>query len=78
MDHHVEVVVKCRYTEKGTAERIRETVEPDNGDFIRSWVDDGELISAAQSDTILSLRSTLDDFLACLFTAEQVMRGKDR
>ena len=74
MDLHVKATVKCRFSEREIAEKILETLEPDNGEYIHSKVIDNEMISVAESDTILSLRSTLDDFLACLGTAQQVMR----
>ena len=74
MDLQVEATVICRFTNSDVAERVLETLKPDNGEYIHSKVKGNDLISTAESDTLLSLRSTLDDFLACLGTAEQIMK----
>lgn len=75
MDLQVEATVICRFTNSDIAERVLETLKPDNGEYIHSHVKGNDLISTAVSDTLLSLRSTLDDFLACLGTAEQIMKN---
>ena len=75
MDLHVKATVICRFANSDIAEWMLETLRPDNGEYIHSDVKGNDLISTAESDTLLNLRSTLDDFLACLGTAEQIMKN---
>ncbi len=69
------ISVKLSFTmrDRKTAEALFRSLEPDNGDYIRSRVEGKELISEAESDSILSLCATLNDFLACFHSAEKVI-----
>ena len=78
MHLRIEATVICRFGDSGEnehfAERMLETLEPDNDGYIVSRAEGNDLISTAESGSVLNLRSTLDDLLACLSTAEEVMR----
>ena len=77
MDLHVHATLKCSYSDRILADKLHKTVVPDNGEYISTQVEGTSLVSECSSDSILSLRSTLDDFLACLGTAERVILKRD-
>ena len=77
MNFHVHATLKFNYSDPVLAEKLHKTVTPDNGEYISTQVEGCDLVSECSSDSILSLRSTLDDFLACLGTAERVIMKRN-
>jgi hypothetical protein len=72
MPFRIEATVICRFESAEIAGWMLKTLEPDNGEHLSSSIEGEDLISIAAGDSILHIRSTLDDFLACLGTAETV------
>ncbi len=77
MDLNAHAILTCSYSDPVLAEKLYKTLIPDNGEYISTQVRGSDLVSECSSDSILSLRSTLDDFLACLGTAERVILKSD-
>ena len=73
----VHAVMRCRYPDRELAGKLLDTIDPDNEGYITSRVEETELISESMTTSLLTMRSTLDDLLACLGTAERVLL-KDR
>ena len=72
------VTLKSEYPTKEIAEKINDSLSPDNDGFVKSSVEGNVLICEAEADSILSLRATLDDLLACLDTSERILEIRDR
>ncbi len=56
------------------ARKLHESVEMDNGDFISSSVDGHKISARAESDNLMSLLRTVDDFISCLQIAEKTLK----
>jgi len=69
----IRVKLRCRYPDPAIARNLHGSLEPDNEGYINSWVEGDTIIAEVEAGSILSMRATLDDFLACLGTAEKVM-----
>ena len=63
--------IELEFDTEKTAADICKAVEPDDGDYIESRVEGNKLIATARSDSLLGLRSTVDDYLACVSVAEK-------
>ncbi len=67
--------IQCRleleFKDEKTASNICRTVKPDDGDYIESKVEGKKLVAFAESDSILGLRNTIDDYLACVSLAQK-------
>ena len=55
------------------AGNLLKSLEPDNENYIYSKIEKNRLLLEGESDSILTLRSTLDDLLACLYSARQII-----
>ena len=67
--------IRCRIelefdTEK-IATNICKAVELDDGHYIESRVEGNKLVAVARSESLLGLRSTVDDYLACVSVAQK-------
>lgn len=59
----------------GTASTaIHGAVELDNENFIRSRVSGESILAVAESENLMSLLRTSDDFISCVQVAERAMR----
>lgn len=56
------------------AVKLHESVEMDNGEFISSAVAGHEISARAESENLMSLLRTVDDFISCLQVAEKTMK----
>ena len=67
--------IQCRleleFKDEKTAQNVLNSVKPDDDGYIESKVDGNRIIAVAESDTILSLRNTIDDYLACVSLAKK-------
>lgn len=54
-----------------TASDIAKALELDNGGYIEIWIDGSTIHARAEADDIMSLRNTVDDYLACLMVAQK-------
>lgn len=53
--------------------KIRDSLEVDNYKFIETKLENDTLVTIIQSDSIMSLLHTTEDYLSCLTTAENVI-----
>ncbi len=54
-------------------DKIRNALEVDNYRFIQTDVDNDRLVVDMKSESVMSLLHTLEDYLSCLGTAENVI-----
>ena len=73
----VRVKLIFSYPDPVLAKKLLDSIAPDNGDYIDSRVEGNTIISEARGESILRIRSTLDDLLACLATSERVIMEKE-
>jgi hypothetical protein len=66
-------VLTFEYGSEEKARAVADALEPDNEGFVKTSIEDGVLKAVASSDSVESLRHTLDDFLACLRVAEEAV-----
>jgi len=71
------VTLRSEYPSHEIATKINDSLSPDNDGFVKSSVEGNVLVCEAEADSILSLRATLDDLLACLDTSERVLEIRD-
>jgi len=66
--------IKCEFTFEyksiKKAKIIKESLEPDNDDFIEIELIGSDLKATCKADTPMELLHTIDDFLACLTISE--------
>lgn len=64
----------------GSEERafnVNRSLEMDNGEHARSWVDGSILKVECQAKTLMSLLHTIEDLMACLKVAEEISDVED-
>ncbi len=70
--------ISCKFTfkfqNKSDAKKINDSLEVDNYKFIKTKVEKDIIIADIESDSLMSLLHTIEDYLACLATAENVMK----
>lgn len=77
MSYYVRAEVRCEYATGEDACIVHASLEPDNEGYIQSAVEGNTITARAESEGILTMRSTLDDLLACLDTSERVMEQRE-
>ena len=69
--------IECKfifeYPNSDMAKKIRDALEVDNYNFIKTELDAGNMIAHIKSESIMSLLHTTEDYLACLSSAENVI-----
>jgi hypothetical protein len=69
--------IHCRFTfkypESVIAQRIKEALEVDNYKFIQTELENTTLFADTDSESLMSLLHTIEDYLSCLGTAENVI-----
>lgn len=67
--------ITCRleleFEDRETARSIHEAVKLDNEGYIESRVEGSKLVAETGSDNIMTVRNTLDDYLACVTVAQK-------
>lgn len=71
--YHISARLTFSYDHPETARKLLASFEPDNGEYITSSLQGNSILSESENDTILGMRATIDDLLACLTTSEKVM-----
>lgn len=73
------VKVQCRieltYRSAGDARRVAASLRVDDGAFIATRVRGRTMSADAEADSPRGLLHTLEDYLACVSVAENVLRG---
>ena len=65
--------LEFRYASPEVAEKVLQAVEQENAPFVAARVEGATLISEAEARSLGSLVRTLEDYLANLSVAEQVL-----
>ena len=69
--------VKCKfemeYENEKQAEIIKESLEPDNEDYIELKREGNNLKATCKAETPIELLHTVDDFLSCLSITEDTL-----
>ena len=69
--------IRCKlifnYPTSDMTDKIRNALEVDNYRFIQTDVDNDRLVVDMKSESVMSLLHTLEDYLSCLGTAENVI-----
>lgn len=68
--------MKLRFLDSETAIIIKNSLSPENKDFLKSWVEGDTIFCTTESDDPMRLLHTLDDYLSCLGIAEQIVERK--
>lgn len=63
------------FADEDTARNIARAIELDNGGYINAEVRGKKLLLRAESDSVMSLRNTVDDVLACITVAQKSLDG---
>jgi len=63
--------LELQFKDERTASNICSAVKLDDEGYIESSVEGNKLVAVASSDSILGLRSTVDDYLACISAAQK-------
>jgi hypothetical protein len=64
--------------DKTLAENVCKAVRLDDGQYIESKAEGTKLVAVAESESILELRSTLEDYLACVSVAEKTAKMHEK
>ena len=67
--------VRVRWSDPATAQRALGAVHADDDEFLTTRVESDTLIATAAGRDTRSLLRSVDDFLACLSVAEDVMNA---
>jgi len=67
-----------QYPSKKQALCIQQSLAVDDEGFIKSKVENDQLHAHIDSDTISSLVHTLDDYLACIQVAENILKKQTK
>ena len=57
--------------DEATAQNIAKALELDNAGYIETRVEGSTIFAKAEASDIMSLRNTVDDYLACISVAEK-------
>ena len=69
--------IELEFDTEKIAANICKAVELDDGNYIESRVEGNMLVAVARSDSLLGLRSTVDDYLACVSVAQKSIENSD-
>jgi tRNA threonylcarbamoyladenosine modification (KEOPS) complex Pcc1 subunit len=70
-------LMELEFPDEKTARNIAKALELDNAGFIETRVTGRTLFVTASADNVMSLRNTLDDYLACVTVAQKSLEGTD-
>ena len=69
--------MELEFRDETTARNIARALELDNQGYVKTRVEGNILHVSSESDAIMSLRNTLDDFLACVTVAQKSLEGTE-
>ena len=76
MDIHCEI--SLAYDTESQAQKIQKVVAIDDGSFISSTTMNNTLVANINSTSLPSFLHTLDDYLACVTVAENVLKKEPK
>ena len=65
------------FPDEATARNIARALELDNAGYLETRVEGNVLHVTAEADNIMTLRNTLDDYLACISVAQRAIDGTE-
>jgi tRNA threonylcarbamoyladenosine modification (KEOPS) complex Pcc1 subunit len=65
------------FPDEATARNIAKALELDNAGYVEARVEGKIIHVVAKTDDVLSLRNTIDDYLACVSVAQKSIHGAD-
>jgi hypothetical protein len=69
--------IQCKFTfqypDKKTAKKMVESLNIDNLDYVNSKIEENIVIVDIQASSFMSLLHTIEDYLSCLATAENIL-----
>ena len=72
----IECKFKFKYPDEKIAENIKNSLEIDNKDYIKTELLGDTLVAKMEADSSMSLLHTIEDYLSCLTTAENLLLKK--
>lgn len=69
----IESTITFRYETKNEAKIASGSLNPDNMDFVRSYVEDNSLICKLESGSLRTTLATIDDILFCEMMTEKII-----
>ncbi len=69
--------MELEFRDETTARNIARALELDNQGYVKTRVEGNILHVSSESDSIMELRNTLDDFLACVTVAQKSLEGAE-
>ena len=75
---NIDCEIILTYESEKQAAQIQQALSIDDGSFVSSRVLDNKLLATIKSETLSSFLHTLDDYLACVTVAENVMKKEHR
>ena len=69
--------LELEFPDEKTARNIAKALELDNAGYIETRVEGNILYATTTADNVMSLRNTLDDYLACISVAQKSLEGVD-
>ncbi len=63
------------FPDETTARNIAKALELDNAGYLETRVEGKIIHVVAKADDVLSLRNTIDDYLACVTVAQKSLEG---
>jgi tRNA threonylcarbamoyladenosine modification (KEOPS) complex Pcc1 subunit len=67
--------LELEFHDEKTARNIAKALELDNAGYIETRVKGKVLFATTTADNVMSLRNTLDDYLACVTVAQKSLEG---
>lgn len=67
--------LELEFPDEKTAQNIAKALELDNAGYVVTRVEGNVLHVSAEADNVMSLRNTIDDFLACATVAQKSLEG---
>jgi hypothetical protein len=65
--------LRLSYSSLDTADKIKRSLDVDNQNFIETQLSSNSIIAQIETKSCMSLLHTLEDYLACLSTAENLL-----
>ncbi len=75
---NIQCEIILSYASEKQARHIQQVLTIDDGSFVSSTVKDNNLTARIEQSALASFLHTLDDYLACVTVAENVMKKKQR
>ena len=73
----IECKLTLKYSNPDNARKIRQSLEIDNSNFVETELSGNTIIARIKAESFLSMLHTLEDYLSCLATAENLILEKN-